>query len=67
MSKIIIDLPDELLKAIDERCGKTAPFVNRSEFINFALAEYLRIGGSKKDEQKSFWAWEETEEEWRPG
>ena len=63
MTKITIDLPAELLNSIDERCGKTTPLVSRSEFIHFALAEYLRIEEAIKEEQRLFWAREETEEE----
>ena len=63
MAKITIDLPAELLNSIDERCGKSTPLVSRSEFIHFALAEYLRIEAARKEEKRLFWAREETEEE----
>ncbi len=63
MAKINIDLPAELLKSIDERCGKTAPLVSRSEFIHLALVEYLRIEEARKEEERLFWTREETEEE----
>ena len=63
MAKITIDLPNELLNSIDEQCGKATTLVSRSEFIHFALAEYLRIEGSKKEQERLFWAREETEEE----
>lgn len=64
MAKITIDLPAELLDSIDERCGKTMPLVTRSEFIHFALADYLRIEEEIKEAKKRlFWSREETEEE----
>ena len=63
MTEITIDLPAELLNSIDEQCGKNTPLVSRSEFIQFALAEYLRIEEAKKEERRLFWAREETEEE----
>ena len=63
MAKITIDLPAELLNSIDERCEETTPLVSRSEFIHFALAEYLRIEEARKEREKLFWAREETEEE----
>ncbi len=63
MARITIDLPAELLSSIDERCGNTTPSISRSDFILFALAEYLRIEEIRKEEQERFWAHEETEAE----
>ena len=63
MAKITIDLPADLLNSIDEHCGKNSPSVSRSEFIHFALAEYLRIEEAKREQERLFWAREETEEE----
>ena len=63
MAKITIDLPDELINSIDELCDKTTPLVSRSEFINFALVEFLRIEEEKREQERLFWSREETEEE----
>ncbi len=63
MTQITIELPAELLNSIDERCVNGTPKVSRSEFIHFALAEYLRIEEAKREQEKLFWAREETEEE----
>ena len=38
MAKIAIDLPDELLKSIDDRCEMNTPLISRSTFIHLALA-----------------------------
>ena len=63
MAKITIDLPSELLNSIDERCRRAVPLVSRSDFIQLALAEYLRVEAVKGEKERLFWAREETEEE----
>ena len=67
MAKIAIDLPDELLKSIDDRCEMNTPSISRSTFIHLALAEYIRTEGEQDkklaEEQRAFWEREETEEE----
>jgi metal-responsive CopG/Arc/MetJ family transcriptional regulator len=64
VARITIDLPAELLNSIDERCGKTTPSISRSEFIHFALADFLQVEEAiKKEKARLFWSREETEEE----
>ncbi len=52
MTQITIDLPDELLNSIDERCGKTTPSASRSEFIHRVLLQYLRTESESSLEEQ---------------
>mgnify|MGYP001599674245 CR=1 len=50
MAKIIISLPDELLKAVDEHCKDYQ--YNRSEFIRFLMRQELDFAELDSKEAK---------------
>ena len=49
MAKIIISLPDGLLKAVDEFCEESQ--YNRSEFIRFLMRQELGSFDPEEDEK----------------